>query len=283
MLRELDRLAPEAAQGILARATLDLLRHPFEESPAPVEPDELQIRKALLAKLDEGAAETEPSSATRKTRLAQSFANEIQKLASRRLNLKAAHERSGDLGLLAPSEYQIRFGEGYAETEKLGVRRNWAQRAILAPDVVRHIIPEQVGTPGAPAFSLFSKGVKTKRTGALVVLSMRKATVLTILSAFPIPHDVIASVGGLDPVALLAQLAEQFGFELSVAGKRTKFILYERFELKAGSVSEIIRVDTAAPKGMATMFVQRQPGSFEVALAMILDTTRYSAAITRRL
>jgi hypothetical protein len=284
MLRELGRFTPEVAQGILARATLDLLRHPLEEAPAPVEPNELQIRDALLAEF----RTHEPSDVLSKARLVESLTKDIQKLASQRLDLKAAHERSGDLGLLAPTQYRINFDAGYAEYEKLGIRRSWAERAIHAPDAVRHTVPEQVGIPTDAAFSLFSQRVERHRTGALVVLSSRKNTVLTIVGAFPIPHTVISKVDGLDPIALLAELAEQFGFELNVgAGKRTKFIMYRRIKFVAGSPIRLLSIDrAAAPKGLAgglmtLMFIREMPpDSIDVALAMAIDTARYQAAIS---
>jgi hypothetical protein len=109
--------------------------------------------------------------------------------------------------------------------EEIGIRRDQAERAVFSPDVVRHLNPEQVGLPDAPAFSFFSKRVEARQTGAIVVQTMRKATVLTVLGAFPIPHSVMSRVNSLDPIALLAELAEQFGHELRVGNRRAKFIL----------------------------------------------------------
>jgi hypothetical protein len=275
---------------VLAAAIESLLPSPVTQREAPSSDDaalrviDEAIRKVRVENID---------SAHDRTKVLAFLAREVADYGLSMTDEKAATARVGQEGALKPGLYSVDFATSFQQFEGLGVRRSHVIEALGNPDSYQHIVPDKIKIHSAPALSVFAKRIDARENDAFwaLVIAWRHGATLEVDASWRVyESDVSLAEVGARPIEMLQAFVSVYGLEFTLAGKlKGNFFLYETFPAVDLEDSDILRLELSegsglysAPKRILSTVVHREhANTVELALAYVIDLTRYAIALGR--
>ena len=238
MLEALKNEYPREREHILSRVALSLMPNPGIYPKSEISKEDQLIHETILR-------EIQPSGAIDKPRVFQRLSKEISNATFSQVREEDVKTRLGQKGLLREDYYKIELSDQFnKEFTRFGVRPTYAVEALRSPGAVEHLLPNHFGqSSDQPSFSLYLKTPPVRRSAdsfSLMVLSMRKGAVQTVLNAWRVYHSDVNLSPPRRPLDVMIAFADRYGLPITVGSKTEKFILYEKFPVK-GILSEVIK------------------------------------------
>jgi len=236
-LKSIQKLDDTTITGVLSAIALDMLPNPGV-SAINTQPVDQYLKAQVFEELKQKVGvELYDDSESAKQKLIKAITAELVRIALSKADIKSVKMRLGKNGDLRPDLYNIKFAKTFDDyNAKLGIRRSHVEAAFRSPDSVEHLFAERSDVDGKNQISLFLKNHETvgKPPFILLILTHRDGDTLTVMDAwrvFPSEIDYLASDG---PLIVLKKFVEQYGLEVKVGNKTSKFFLYETIELAPG-------------------------------------------------
>jgi hypothetical protein len=195
---------------------------------------------------------------------------------------KQAAIRLGQRGDLRPNLYRIEMPDAFLNRAKIfGVRRSHVEEVLRYPDVVDHIQKEAARV----AVSLYVKKVSLPKGNGFtwVVVTQRDGINQTVNSALRLYDQDFPDVDDTRPIDMLRAFLEVFGVSFRLGGgSETKLVLNEMVPDPPG-LQISAQIPPGSPEKFMSLSIVRKMnnGYLDIALAYVLNITRYVAALNR--
>lgn len=255
MIRELKKYRPEEANRLLADVAQMLLPHPRGVAGAEVGDAHRRVLSLLAEKAGVQVGDTSQDATTRIFReLNREMAEAVLGPESR----KAARERVGASGDLRPDLYEVKFRPEFALEETRGIRRRYVEDAIRAPSAIQHLPSAMIDDPVGTTLVLQHVSHTSAGDSILLVHALREGARLTIMKAWRVYLDDLASAAFSSPLELFFHFVNRYGvsFTLGPIGP-TKMVLNQVVETPGSSRSPAILPIDDAPRGVEGISVVR--------------------------
>jgi hypothetical protein len=272
------RKLPQAERGsVLARMVQRLAPSPFEsEQGQPTEPAIANVERELMAMLQVKSLD-DPNVKTRALRLLSGAIKENSVPSSQ---VKQVRERVGDKGSLPLELYDVKFADSFVNlNETMGISRSEVRAAIRSADGVEHFLTESPGEALFDATTLLVKHYFTTDPYTLIIVAGRTGSTLRIDGAWKSFLSEVPSTPLESPVHFLQAFVDVFGFDVTIAGKTAKLIVYEQFPRDLGNTSVVQRIDNKDAPFDSRFTYSLGQYRVSVALAFALDIRRYATAL----
>lgn len=287
MLKTLENLNPDKVRALLDATAIEFVPDPAREFPESAATGDKELREQLVkeARQKLRIVPGDESSSAR-AKILDLVVKEIGNYFLKRAEVESIKTRLGVQGALRPDLYQVRFGNSFENSERIGIRKNHIMDAIISPDAVEHLFPHKAGDYSNLSFYAKTIGeIGNPNIFSLLVPAKREGYSLLVDKAWRVYHSDVDLTKAQRPLDVLHAFVDVYGIPFRIgASAPSKFFLYAEVPLAGNhSATEIVTVDDykGEPFEFSSALRIAESKVIEVSIVYFINTKKYGADLDK--